>query len=143
MVDGDHDSQRTERGSAMKDQAFDKTLSKMSGSAHRASGPAFGDVAASAGPEVSGHVLSSDALDPASDVEGHAMSLENEAAAAAAPRDDGPEVEGHMNPILMTDYARGRSADFQAEAARMSKAHEARSGRDGGIVDKVLRRKSK
>lgn len=164
MVDGDLDARAIERGTAMSDKAFDKAFGTMAGSAHQSPAPAFDDLGASAAAEVQGHLIGSDAFsddaafgptgaaaaidDEAAEVEGHASRRGSEhvaepANAAAARDDEAPEVEGHVHPIQMPDYTHSRAADIDAAAARALRAREARSGRDGGIVDKVLRRKSK
>lgn len=136
MVDGDLDARTIERGTAMSDKAFSEAFSsKMEGSAHQSPAPAFDDLGARAAAEVQGHLIGSDAF---SDDAAYGPT-----GAAAAVDDATPEVEGHVHPIQMPDYTHSRAADIDAAAARALRAREARSGRDGGIIDKVLRRKSK
>ncbi|HET7055674.1 MAG TPA: hypothetical protein VFI12_04375 [Thermomicrobiales bacterium] len=139
--------------------AFNPAFDKMAASAFQGSGPAFGDVEA----EVEGHILDDKAYEanafqsdgPAfgsddAEVEGHIV--DDKAYEANAFQSDGPafgddeaaaEVEGHLHPILMEDYSRVQAANSEAAIARAQRASEARTDRDGGVLDKVLRRKSK
>ena len=139
------------------DNAFNPAFDKMPASARRGSSPAFGGLEAAA--EVEGHILEDGAfaasahpdagpafggLEAAAEVDGHAVKVQSsETGAASALDDETPEVEGHVHPILMEDYSRLQAANSEAAAIRAQRVREARTGRDGGIVDKVLRRKRK
>jgi len=101
--------------------AFDKA----SASGYQGSGPAFGGYEA----EVEGH-LAQDDSSPAQD-------------AGTASDDETAEVEGHLHPILTEDYSRVLAANTEAEIVRAERARAAQTGRDGGVLDKILRRKTK
>lgn len=83
-------------------------------------------------PEVKAH--SADAADAAKGP--------HDAAKMARPEDDA-EVEGHnIHPVISSEYVRSRSAEYEARGAQARMVNEAKS-RDGGLLDKVLRRKDK
>ena len=138
--------------------AFDRAFDKMAASAFQGSGPAFDDLEAA--PEVEGHIVDDkayaasafqdsdpafDDLEAAAEVEGHqAVGDSSPSQDAGTASDDGTaEVEGHLHPILMEDYSRAQVASSEAAIARAQRASEARTDRDGGVLDKILRRKSK
>jgi hypothetical protein len=135
VVGGDLGFRKTKRRTTAmtrkeSNDAFNPAFDKMAASAFQGSGPAFGDVEA----EVEGHILDDKAYEAnAFQSDGPAFG-DDEAAA---------EVEGHLHPILMEDYSRVQAANSEAAIARAQRASEARTDRDGGVLDKVLRRKSK
>jgi hypothetical protein len=101
-------------------------------------------------PEVQGHSINcplsapgSDAFSPLNEAEvkGHAMSDDSEETDATDESE--PEVEGHqINPIMANQYANDRVNELRSEAARHRLSESARSkSRDGGMLDKILRRK--
>jgi hypothetical protein len=135
VVGGDLGFRKTKRRTtamALKDSndAFKGAFDKMAANAFQGSGPAFGDIEA----EVEGHVFDDKAYE-ANAFQSDDPAFGDDAAA--------PEVEGHLHPILMEDYSRVQMADSEAEIARAQRAREARTDRDGGVLDKVLRRKMK
>jgi len=79
----------------------------------------------------------------ASEVEGHASHRANDQRAnTEAEEGDEPDVEGHIHPILAQQVARERHKDFLAEAQRDQRSMQAQPNeRDGGIMDKIRRRK--
>ena len=103
--------------------AFDKA----SASGYQGSGPAFGG------------------YEEAAEVEGH-LAEDNSSAlhdAGTASDDETAEVEGHLHPILTEDYSRVLAANTEADIVRAERARAAQTGRDGGVLDKILRRKTK
>ncbi len=79
----------------------------------------------------------------ASEVEGHASHHANDQRAnTEAEEGEEPDVEGHIHPILAQQVVRERHKDFLAEAQRDQLGMQARPNeRDGGIIDKIRRRK--
>jgi len=87
--------------------------------------------------------LINEAVPDASEVEGHASHDANDQPADAdVEQGEDSEVEGHMHPYLAEQVARERHKDFLAEAQRDQRGMQAQPNeRDGGIMDKIRRRK--
>jgi|GEM_PF-4960003 len=85
----------------------------------------------------------SKAVPDAFEVEGHALHHANDQSTDSdVEQGEDLDVEGHMHPYLAEQVTRERHKDFLAEAQRDQQGMMARpSERDGGIMDKIRRRK--
>ncbi len=57
--------------------------------------------------------------------------------------DDTPEVEGHITSLLDPELATNKTRDRLAQAEQARRSEGVHHSRDGGLLDKLFRRKTK